>query len=87
MFSGNHQKPGAKVRHSGAEEGGERGRDGGRRQRDQERHLCLQVRDDRDHASLGDEHSERVGSFRLGNSVYEEYCQAPDSWNQGIPCL
>ena len=43
---GHHEEPGAEVRHPGAEEGRERGRDGGRRQRDQERHLCLQVRDD-----------------------------------------
>ena len=56
QVSSDHEEPGAEICHPGAEEGGERGRHGGRRQRDQERHLRLQVRDDRDHEGLGYEH-------------------------------
>ena len=63
---GDHQKLGAEIRHSGAAEGGEWGGHGGRCQRDQERHLRLQVRDDRDHASLGDEHTECLWTLRYG---------------------
>ena len=43
---GHHEEPGAEIRHPGAEEGGERGCHRGRCQRDQERHLRLQIRDD-----------------------------------------
>ena len=64
MFSGDYSEPGAEIRHPGAEEGGERGRHRGRRQRDQERHLRISVRDDRDYESFRDEHSERFRSIR-----------------------
>ena len=56
QVSGDHEEPGEEIRHPGAAEGGERGRHGGWRQRDQERHLRLQVWDDRDYEGLRDEH-------------------------------
>ena len=43
MFLGDNTEPGPEIRDPGAEEGGERGSDGGRCQRDQERHLRLQI--------------------------------------------
>ena len=46
MFLGDNTEPGPEICDPGAEEGGERGSHRGRRQRDQERHLCLQIRDD-----------------------------------------
>ena len=61
---GHHEEPGAEIRHPGAEEGGERGRHRGWRQRDQERHLRISVRDDRDYESIQDEHSECFRSIR-----------------------
>ena len=41
QVSSDHEEPGPEIRHPGAKEGGERGRHGGRCQRDQERHLRL----------------------------------------------
>ena len=72
MFLGDYQEPCAEIRHPGAAEGGERGRHGGRRQRDQERHLRLQVRDDRDHEGFWDEHPGCLWRIRwaLKNCLY-----------------
>ena len=65
QVSSDHEEPGAEICHPGAAEGGERGRHGGRRQRDQERHLRLQVRDDRDHEGFWDEHPGCLWRIRL----------------------
>ena len=79
---GDHQKLGAEIRHSGAAEGGERGRHGGWRQRDQEWHLRLQVRDDWDHASLGDEHSECLRTLRWECSFsHFQFSPTPTTWH------
>ena len=72
QVSSDHEEPGAEICHPGAEEGGERGRHGGWRQWDQERHLRLQVRDDRDHEGVWDEHPGCLWRIRLAlrNCLY-----------------